>query len=131
LVVARHCDVATPTDDIVHFDLNLTNLLQLDGRISGVVDWDGVCAGDRAFDLATLLFYAHDQVSVRNTLWHHLTTITNPAAVTVYLAHLCHRQVDWSLRHHNEASIQRWLDHVRSVLQEIPTRTGCAVPAWP
>ena len=42
--------------DLVHHDLNLSNVLIEDGRISSVVDWDGGGLGPRALDLACLLF---------------------------------------------------------------------------
>jgi len=41
--VAAHANVPAPTDDIVHFDFNPSNILVASGRISGVVDWDGAC----------------------------------------------------------------------------------------
>lgn len=42
--------------DFVHHDLNLSNVLAVDGRVSGVVDWEGGGFGTRAVDLACLLF---------------------------------------------------------------------------
>jgi hypothetical protein len=130
-LVAQHRAVTTPTIDVVHFDFQQNNMLGLSGKISGVVDWDGVQAGDRAFDLATLLFYAHEQEPVGETLWARATTITDPAAVAVYLAHLIHRQVDWSIRFNDPDVIERSLTRAQRVWREIPDRTGCAVPPWP
>jgi hypothetical protein len=103
----------------------------LDQQISGVVDWDGTCPGDRAFDLVTLLFYSYEQALVRDTLWQRVLALTDPAATAIYLAHMIHRQVDWSIRHHDRATIDRWLGQARAVLRDIPTRTGCPVPIWP
>lgn len=130
-LVAQHRDVTTATTDVVHFDFQQNNILGLSGKISGVVDWDGIQAGDRAFDLATVLFYAHEQEAVGETLWARATSITDPAAVAIYLAHLIHRQVDWSIRFSDPAVIERSLERARRIWQEIPGRTGCAVPAWP
>jgi Ser/Thr protein kinase RdoA (MazF antagonist) len=48
-----------PTDDFVHGDLNLSNVLAEDGRVTGVVDWDAVGYGSRASDLAGPLFDLH------------------------------------------------------------------------
>jgi Phosphotransferase enzyme family len=48
-----------PADDVVHGDLNLSNVLIHDGVISGVVDWDHVGLGCRAADLAGLLLDWH------------------------------------------------------------------------
>jgi aminoglycoside phosphotransferase (APT) family kinase protein len=48
-----------PAGDLVHGDLNLTNVLADDGEIIGVVDWDDVGVGCRATDLAGLLLDWH------------------------------------------------------------------------
>ena len=130
-LVRRHQHVATPDRDIVHFDFNPNNLLGLSGKIVGVVDWDGVQAGDRAFDLATLLFYTLEQEAVGQLLWDRATAITDPAALALYLVHLIHRQVDWSIRFSDPAIVERSLARAKRVWQEIPGRTGCAVPSWP
>ena len=130
-LAARYQDVTMPTTDVVHFDFQPSNILAQPEKISGVVDWDGVCFGDRAFDLATLLFYAYDQEPARESLWQRALAITDPAAIAVYLAHLIHRQVDWSIRRHPPETVERWLACAKAVLQELPARTGCHVPPWP
>jgi hypothetical protein len=58
-----------PAADIVHHDLNLSNVLARDGVITGVVDWDDAGTGSRATDLASLLFEWH-----RLRLEHHAET---------------------------------------------------------
>jgi aminoglycoside phosphotransferase (APT) family kinase protein len=46
-----------PARDIVHLDLNFTNILIAAGRLTGIIDLDHLGAGgDRSVDLATLLF---------------------------------------------------------------------------
>jgi hypothetical protein len=130
-LVAQHRGVSTPTTDVVHFDFQQSNMLGISSKISGVVDWEGALPGDRTFDLVTLLFYAYDQEAVREMLWQTVTRLTDPAAVALYLAHLIHRQVDWSIRHHEQPTLDRWLERARLVWEAIPQRTGCAVPAWP
>jgi hypothetical protein len=130
-LVARHRHVTTPATDVMHFDFQPNNMLGLSGKISGVVDWEGAQAGDRAFDLVTLLFYAYDQEAVRDVLWRRVAEITDPTAVVIYLAHLIHRQVDWSIRHHAPSTIDQWLSRAQTVLRDLPGWTGCQVPAWP
>ena len=48
-----------PAADLVHGDLNLTNVLASDGEITGVVNWDDIGVGCRAADLAGLLLDWH------------------------------------------------------------------------
>jgi aminoglycoside phosphotransferase (APT) family kinase protein len=43
--------------DIVHWDFTTANVLASGRNITGVVDWDGACNGDRLFDLVTLFYY--------------------------------------------------------------------------
>jgi Ser/Thr protein kinase RdoA (MazF antagonist) len=45
-----------PVADVVHGDLNLSNVLADNGVITGVVDWDHIGVGSRALDLTSLLF---------------------------------------------------------------------------
>lgn len=57
-LVANRPEVQYRSSHIVHFDYQPTNILVHEGRISGVVDWEGACTGDATFDLATLLYYS-------------------------------------------------------------------------
>jgi hypothetical protein len=113
----------SPTADAVHFDFQGSNILVDREEISGVVDWEGSCSGDRAFDLATLFFYAGaseeaeaDQIE---RLWRLLVAETGPRLLGVYLAHLILRQVDWSIRFHDGESVAHWLGHTDDVLRRL------------
>ncbi len=102
-------DIDVATTDIVHFDFTPANILVADGEISGVIDWDGAVAGDRAFDLATLLFYANDQSELAQTLWREGAERSSADAMRLYLAHLIVRQVDWSIRFHSTSIADYWI----------------------
>jgi aminoglycoside phosphotransferase (APT) family kinase protein len=45
-----------PDDGLVHLDLHTDNVLIDDGKLSGVIDWEGACAGDHRFDLVAFAF---------------------------------------------------------------------------
>jgi Ser/Thr protein kinase RdoA (MazF antagonist) len=49
-VAAQEAEVTrvVTTDDVVHFDLNPANILAQGARVTGIIDWDGARAGDRA-----------------------------------------------------------------------------------
>jgi Ser/Thr protein kinase RdoA (MazF antagonist) len=95
-------------DDFVHYDFTLANLLSDGTAITGVIDINPpVLAGDRAFDLATLLFYLYDQDEIRDLLRARLLDLAGPQAACAYLAHMVLRQVDWSLRFHPAAAATR------------------------
>ena len=81
------------------------------------IDWEGSCAGDGTFDLATLLFYAYDVLDVREYLLRAIKQRVNPAILGVYMAHLILRQVDWSIRYHNQATVDHYLRVAQDVLK--------------
>jgi hypothetical protein len=119
-VVAAHAsDVDATAEDIVHFDFTPANMLIDGAQITGVIDWEGACAGDRAFDLTTLLFYSYDQPEIRALLAGRAVEQSGVAALRIYLAHLILRQVEWSIRHHDQPTIDYWLARAHKVLHEL------------
>ncbi|MBV9601202.1 MAG: aminoglycoside phosphotransferase family protein [Chloroflexi bacterium] len=122
--VERHADeLDVDHADIVHYDFSPANLLLNEQqRVVGVVDWEGVRAGDRLFDLATQLFYAPSEGEVHHRLRRAALERGRPGVLGIYLCHLIVRQVDFSIRHHRPAVVAEWLDHsvgVLSLLSEL------------
>lgn len=107
--IGEHHGPAVPEgQDFVHYDFTPANLLSDGTAITGVIDINPpVLAGDRAFDLATLLFYCYDHEEIRNQLNGRLLALAGPRTASAYLAHMVLRQVDWSLRHHPAAAATR------------------------
>lgn len=101
-IAAREIERPVRATDVMHFDLNPTNILHLNGRLTGIVDWNvpftGATQGDRGFDLATLLFYTYDVRAHGLDLWERLIAISGVEWAKVYLCHLVLRQVEWSVR---------------------------------
>lgn len=97
------------------------DLLRDGTTITGVIDIQPpVLAGDRAFDLATLLFYHYDCEQVRELLRARLLALAGPEAAFAYLAHMVLRQTDWSLRHYPAAATtRRHLNLARAVTTDI------------
>jgi hypothetical protein len=93
-----------PTRDAVHYDFSPYNILGEGDRVTGVVDWQGATSGDAAFDLVTLAYYTYD-FSLRDALLGAARAHTDPRVLTLYAAHMVLRQVDWSLRHHDDAQV--------------------------
>ena len=107
--------------DVVHFDFAGPNILVDGGRITGVVDW-GPLPGDRTFDLATLLFYDGyyaDVPATRTRVWERALELVDAETFGIYLAHLVHRQTDWSIRHHDAAMVERVLGIGTAVLRDL------------
>ena len=81
--------------DLVHWDYTTSNILAVDGEITGVVDWDGVCNGDRLFDLVTLWYYTRTPM-IRDYVLSHTARTVHDA----YLGAVVVRQVAYSLKFH-------------------------------
>jgi hypothetical protein len=96
-------------DDLTHMDFHPGNVLVDRGRLSGVVDWDGAQRGDRHFDLVTLLFYMRAHSPALAALVEERLRLLPARRMRAYWAHMSLRQVDWSIRHHDAATVQRWL----------------------
>ncbi|MFJ8825009.1 phosphotransferase [Streptomyces sp. NPDC102467] len=112
-VGARHPDVLRG-DDALHLDFHPGNLLHVDGRITGVVDWDGAARGDRRLDLVTLRFGLHAPgrqsgpgvVERLDALLDALPAdVLGPA-----WAHMSLRMTDWAVRHFTPDEVRHWLD---------------------
>jgi hypothetical protein len=118
-IVRRYVGEIVPQADIVHYDCNPANVLASATSITGVIDWDGWCAGDRMFDVATMLFYSYADPAVRTSLWQTILKHSGSASGAVYLAHLIHRQVDWSIRNHTAEAIEHWLAIATALLGDL------------
>jgi hypothetical protein len=96
-------------DDLMHLDFHAGNVLVVDGRITGLVDWDGAARGDRHFDLVVLKFgLAGNAPRLAARLDDRLARVTADR-LRAYWAHISLRQVDWSIRHHDAEAVDRWL----------------------
>ena len=103
-------------DDLVHFDLHPCNVLTEHGTLTGVVDWDGATRGDRHLDLVTLRFALTARAPhLTGPLDDRLSALSDRRR-RAYWAHLSLRQVDWSIRHHDDATVEQWLTVAESGL---------------
>ncbi|WP_420110940.1 aminoglycoside phosphotransferase family protein [Pseudactinotalea sp.] len=100
-------------DDLVHLDFHPGNVLvDADGRLTGIVDWDGWGRGDRWFSIEVLAFdlaRRRTDAAVRAHVDERLLEAVRADRLLAYRAHLALRQVDWSIRHHSPADVDDWL----------------------
>lgn len=89
--------------DLVHCDLHTVNILSVDGRrVSGIIDWDGIRAGDRAIDLAKLAFtslWKTHHAALHEQIWHAFLSSSNHDSRVVYMHDVVLGQVNWVIRH--------------------------------
>jgi hypothetical protein len=107
--IGASCGSAIPPGvDFTHFDFHFLNLLSDGATITGVADINPPpLAGDRAFDLATLVFYVYDHDELRRRILDRLFGLAGRQAARAYLAHMVLRQVEWSVRHYPAAPATR------------------------
>jgi hypothetical protein len=105
---------AVDGNDLVHLDYHTGNVLVTGGRISGVIDWDGAGRGDRRLDLVTLRFDLAWRAPHLTGLLDERLTALEPDRLRAYWAHMSLRQVDWSIRHHDADTVDRWLSIAES-----------------
>ena len=101
-----------PGGDIVHWDLHSGNLLQVDDRLTGIVDTDFVTVGDAAFDLATLAVSAcaiKCEQGVRGQLFELAIEPLEATRRYAYLGHLLLRVIDWPIRYGRTDEVEFWL----------------------
>lgn len=113
LAWVREIGAATPPitgDDLVHLDFQPGNLLVHGGRITGLIDWGGAARGDRHLDLVVLRFHLLRHAPPLTRLVDERLAAADPDRLRAYWAHVSLRQVDWSIRHHDTATVERWLD---------------------
>jgi hypothetical protein len=120
--IGASCGPAIPPGvDFTHFDFHFLNLLSDGTTITGVVDINPpLLAGDRAFDLATLVFYVYDHDELRRRILDRLFGLAGRQATRAYLAHMVLRQVEWSVRHYPSApATRRHLHLARRIVGDI------------
>jgi Phosphotransferase enzyme family len=93
--VDRVAEELADPGDLVHWDYTTSNILTVGDEITGVVDWDGVCNGDRLFDLVTLFYYTRTQ-----SLRDYVAERVDAPVLAAYLAAVVVRQVAYSLKFH-------------------------------
>ena len=102
-----------PTDGLVHLDLHTDNILAGDdGTLTGIIDWEGACAGDHRFDLVT---FAFDLDGHGQQIWDRIEPLVERRVLWAYVAHMALRRTDWAIRHHPE-DVPRQLDRAERLL---------------
>ena len=103
-----------PTNGLVHLDLHTDNVLvDDDGRLTGIIDWEGACAGDPRFDLVR---YAFDLDGHDQPIWEVIeATGIELRVLRAYAAHHALRCTSWAIRHHPE-DVPRQLARAERVL---------------
>lgn len=111
-------DTPLPADEMVHCDLNVGNVLTVDGKLTAVVDIDGAGLGCAAYDLlspaATGVSWASDPVAIDRLVQHGLRSY-GPGPVTVAIACLVIEKTIWYQRadpNQVEQHAERHLDWV-------------------
>ena len=101
-----------PGGGVVHGDLHPGNMLQIEGRLSAVVDLDYARVGDPVFDLTMLAVASleHDvEAGVRRRLMVAGVESLESEQRAAYIGNLLLRLLDWPIRKGRVDEIEFWL----------------------
>ena len=116
--VERSRDERLVAADSVHGDLALENVLLDNGQVSGIVDWDAAGRGDRALDVAKLLYYCYDNRPVRDLLQRHVLALRGPERMNLHLVYCMLAQLDWSIHHHDARAVAGLVAQAHAIIDE-------------
>jgi aminoglycoside phosphotransferase (APT) family kinase protein len=85
-IAMESVDVRCRTRDIVHQDLNPSNILVSGDRIAAILDWEDTTVGDRAWDITEALFCAWEKAELRQRFWRRLCELTTPGVRSLFCA---------------------------------------------
>jgi thiamine kinase-like enzyme len=106
-IAHRSGAISCRTSDIVHQDMNPSNILAERDRISAIVDWENTTTGDRAWDVTEILFCAWEKTNVRGLIWERLCTLTSSETRSLFCADMAvafasgamvHQSPEWANR---------------------------------
>jgi aminoglycoside phosphotransferase (APT) family kinase protein len=123
IVDGKHATILQ-SDDIVHGDLSVDNILAVGARISGIVDWDAAGCGDRCLDLSKLVFNSYTDATLRAPLRAQMLSISGPDAYAIYLAYNILAQLDWSIHHHSAAAVAEVVGLAHQILHDLEQEEG-------
>ena len=115
-MIRRYAAESHATGDVVHWDFHPANTLVADGRVTGVIDWDGTTSGDRLFDLATLLYYTPGERRIRGYVLERV----DEGVLAAFLAHVCIREAEWCIRLHSPQTAEAALRYALEVAASFP-----------
>lgn len=110
--------------DMVHADLNPSNVLTRDGVVVAVVDVENAGSGTRATDLVTLQWHTYQAPleGVRDRLWTKILDLVGwkwPAALTATQTLL---QLQWRIRLAREDAVAEVVDRGHRAFDELEAR---------
>lgn len=115
--VLTSADLSGP--DIVHWDFHPGNFLEVNGRLSAVIDLDFAKVGDARFDLVALALssLATDvEPGVRTRLFEVAFEGLDEPRRSAYVAHILLRNIDWPLRKGRTREAEVWVGHADRLL---------------
>ncbi len=89
--------------DIVHQDMNPSNIFVEGDFISAIVDWENTTSGDRGWDVTEILFCCWEHPDLRQMVLEHLRRISSPQSIALFAA-------DMAVGFASGAMAQGWSD---------------------
>jgi aminoglycoside phosphotransferase (APT) family kinase protein len=116
-------DVPPPREapDMVHADLNPSNVLVRDGVVVAVVDIGNAGSGTRATDLTTLQWYTFEDplAGVRRRLWTRIVDLIGWEGAAVLTATHILLMLEWPIRHGGHEVVPEVVERGHRALDEL------------
>lgn len=96
-LVAGFQNFVPPKTDLVHGNMNISQILYTGEQVSGILDWDQAGYGDRTIDLVGLWYSILNATQERDMVMQHMLQVSNKPAITVYAVQKIVAQVAWHI----------------------------------
>ena len=79
--------ITTSRKQLIHGDLGSYNMIAVQERITGIIDWSLAMYGDHLYDIANFMFWNEDKLRplIAELRANYLDTAENKRAVTIYM----------------------------------------------
>ncbi len=87
VILAQFRDTVLPTNDVVHGDFLTDNILQNNGEIVSIIDFESSGKGCRAIDLAQLFVWSDIDLELRKVILDRMILVSNKSISIICLAY--------------------------------------------
>lgn len=86
-----------PKNDLVHGNMDISQILYTNETVSGILDWDQAGYGDRSIDYVGLWYSILETAPARDLVMQHLLEISTKPAITIYAVQKILAQTAWHI----------------------------------
>ncbi len=114
-------DTHLPTNDLVHGDLNLGNVMVKDGKVTGYIDFASAGKGHRVIDLASLYAWSFNKVpaEISNQIKDKMLSISTPNEFLIATSSSILALTSFCIDRHGDEGVKKAVTAGNDILDEI------------